>query len=393
MTIHIVLIAIMAGAGSGKSVYISMKLIIKALRNKRRVLVCRRYGSTIKDTVFAQFISSLNSLKILEYCKVSEYNRTIILPNGSEIIFKSLDEETKLLSLTDISDIFVEEVWEVPKPIFEQLNTRLRANVPSLQLYFAFNPISQNHWLYEWVNNPPSNSYILKTTYRDNKFLNPSVVEAYEEQGKRNAAWKRVYIDGEFGVNPDGLVYRNVKVGAFDQEEVIKRRDIDIRVGIDTGFIDATAIGIMAFDHKTKECFVLKECYKIGLTLDQIYNELENMGIANTRSPVYCDSADQRSIAFLKSKNVRVRPAIKGPGSIEAGISFLQNYTIYVPHTCPNAINELQSYSYYKNPKTGLYEDGKYDGPDHFCDCMRYSVCDLYTNNKISIINKRNLGL
>ena len=370
-----------------------MKLIIKALKYKRRILVCRRYGSTIKDTVFAQFISSLNALKILQYCKVSEYNRTIILPNGSEIIFKPLDEETKLLSLTDISDIFIEEVWEVPKPIFDQLNTRLRANVPSLELYFCFNPISKNHWLYEWVNNPPSNSFILKTTYRDNKFLNPAVVESYIEQGKRNIRWKEVYLDGNFGTDPEGLVYQNVIIGAFNQDEVIKRREIDIRVGIDTGWVDPTAIVVAAFDHKTNECFILKESYKTGLTLDQMYNELVNMGIANTRRPIYVDSADQRSIAYLKSKNVRVRPAIKGAGSIEAGISFLQNYTIYVPYTCPNAINELQSYSYYKNPKTGMYEEGKYDGPEHLLDSLRYCVCDIYTNNKISIINKRNLGL
>ena len=117
------------------------------------------------------------------------------------------------------------------------------------------------------------------------------------------------------------------------------------------------------------------------------------MGIANTRRPIYVDSADQRSIAFLKSKNVRVKPAIKGKGSIEAGISFLQNYNINVPYTCPNTINELQSYSYYKNPKTGEYEEGKYDGPDHLCDALRYCVCDIYTNNKISIINKKSLGL
>lgn len=393
LTIHIVLMCIMAGAGSGKSVYISQKLIIKSLRDVRRVLICRRTGSTIKDTVYEQYKDTLRQFKILQYCDVKDYEKRITFPNGSELVFKGLDEETKLLSLTGFTDIHIEECFEVPKPIFEQLNTRLRAPKPDLNIYISFNPIAKSHYLYDFVTNPPENTYILKTIYKDNKYLPKSVVEAYEEQGRRNARWAQVYLNGDFGVDPTGLIYQNVKVESFNQSDIISRRNIDIRVGIDTGFIDPTAIIVAAFDHNTKECFILKESYKTGLSLDQIYNELVNMGIANTRRPIYVDSADQRSLAFLKSKNIRVKPAIKGSGSIEAGISFLQNYIIYVPHTCPNTINELQSYSYYKNPKTGEYEEGKYEGADHLCDALRYCVCDIYTNNKISIINKRNLGL
>ena len=196
-----------------------------------------------------------------------------------------------------------------------------------------------------------------------------------------------------FGVDPAGLVYRNVVVGPFNQHDIISNKEMDIRCAIDIGYIDPTAIIVAAFNHKTKECYILKESYKTGLTLDGIYSELSNMGIAKTRRPMYCDSADQRAIAYLKSKSVKVIPSIKGAGSIEAGISFLQDYTIYVPHSCPNTISELQSYSYYKNPKTGLYEEGKYDGPDHLCDALRYCVCDLYTKRKIGIIDKSSLGL
>jgi phage terminase large subunit len=38
---------------------------------------------------------------------------TVGFPNGSEIIFIGLDTETRLLSLADISCIFVEEAYEV----------------------------------------------------------------------------------------------------------------------------------------------------------------------------------------------------------------------------------------------------------------------------------------
>lgn len=51
--------------------------------------------------------------------KVRESDFNIKFPNGSEIIFTGLDEETKLLSLTGITVIFIEEVFEVPQAIFD----------------------------------------------------------------------------------------------------------------------------------------------------------------------------------------------------------------------------------------------------------------------------------
>jgi phage terminase large subunit len=58
--------------------------------------------------------------------KIRETDFAIAFPNGSEIIFTGLDEETKLLSLAGITTIFIEEVFEVPRNIYEQLDLRLR---------------------------------------------------------------------------------------------------------------------------------------------------------------------------------------------------------------------------------------------------------------------------
>jgi len=90
---------LMGSAGSGKSYGIAQKMILKALRSKRKMMICRKYGTTIKNTVFPLFKTVLGKFKIIQYCDVSEYNKIIKLPNGSELIFQGLDEETKLLSL------------------------------------------------------------------------------------------------------------------------------------------------------------------------------------------------------------------------------------------------------------------------------------------------------
>ena len=384
-------------AGSGKSYFIANKILIKALSDPgRRILVCRKYGTTLKNSVMQLFKEVIAKYKITKYCNISDHNRIYELPNGSQIIFTSLDEESKLLSLQNISDVWVEELFEVEKEIFDQLNMRMRGNKQNQQIFCSFNPCSMYSWIYDFcVTNPPSSFKLIHSTYKDNRFLPKAYVEALEDMYRTNARKAVVYCDGLWGQDPDGLVFQNVEVKSFDIDEILKQKGSEIRIGMDTGFIDSTALVVSIFNHNTRECYIIKEIYKSKLSLDQMYEEIVKNDILKLNKPIYVDSADQRAIAFLKSKRVRVIPAKKGQGSIEAGVSFLQNYTITVHPTCINTVKELETYSYFKDTKTGHYVDGKYEKVygDHAIDALRYSVSELYTSRKVSFINKANLGL
>ena len=76
------------GAGSGKSVFVCQKLLIKACKSKRKVLVIRKYGTTLKDSVFQLFIDMLKKWNLYSYCKVNLSTYTIVLPNDSVFLFK-----------------------------------------------------------------------------------------------------------------------------------------------------------------------------------------------------------------------------------------------------------------------------------------------------------------
>ena len=106
-------------AGSAKSYFITQKLIVRACREKIRILVCRRTATTIRNTCFSLFKEIISKWRLTAYVKIRESDFRITFPNGSEIIFLGLDEETKLLSLNNIGCIFIEECFEVPKPIVE----------------------------------------------------------------------------------------------------------------------------------------------------------------------------------------------------------------------------------------------------------------------------------
>lgn len=182
----------LGSAGSGKSYFITQKIIYRCLTEQVRVLVCRRYGTTIRNTCFSLFKDILNKWKLTPYVKIRETDFNIKFPNGSEIIFTGLDEETKLLSLNNIGVIFIEEAFEVPQAIVEQLNLRLRGKVKNQQIMMAFNPISKNSWLFDFCNNPPDSYLFIHSTYKDNPFLTAEYVASLEELYKRNPA-KRAY--------------------------------------------------------------------------------------------------------------------------------------------------------------------------------------------------------
>ena len=133
----------MGSAGSSKSYAITQKIIIRCCREPGiRVMVCRRYGTTIRQTVFEVFKEILRDWQLTQYVKINEGDFRIRFPNGSEIFFTGLDSEEKLLSLANVSCIFVEEAYEVPKDIFEQLDLRMRGHVKNQQIIMAWNPIS-----------------------------------------------------------------------------------------------------------------------------------------------------------------------------------------------------------------------------------------------------------
>lgn len=95
--------------------------------------------------MFALLLEILQKWKIADFVKINKSDMRITFPNKSEIILMGLDNEEKLLSIQNISVIFVEEVWEVTESVLEQLNLRLRGDSKHLQIMMAFNPISKQH--------------------------------------------------------------------------------------------------------------------------------------------------------------------------------------------------------------------------------------------------------
>ena len=380
----------MGSAGSAKSYFITQKLIVRACKEPIKILVCRRYGSTIRNTCFSLFKEILAKWKLLPFVKIRETDFNIKFSNGSEIIFMGLDEETKLLSLNGIGAIFIEEAYEVPKPIVEQLNLRLRGKTENQQIIMAFNPISANHWLKEFCDNPPSSFVFIHSTYKDNPFLNTEYIQQLEELYVRNPAKARVFCDGEWGVDAEGLVLTNWIVEEFDSM-ALAANGLEHRAGIDLGWVDKTAIIDSLYDSANKTIYVFNEFYKSGCQLSDIAFALGEMNLKKTK--VYVDSAEPRSIQFFRNEGFNTVPCAKGKDSVKAGLMFLQDCRIIVHPKCKNFITELENFSYIKSKQTGEWTEETTHEWSHAIDACRYAYSDIYTNRKLKTLDKKLLGI
>jgi phage terminase large subunit len=353
--------------------------------------VCRRYATTLRNSCFALFKEIIEKWKLTDYIKAKETDMSISFPNGSQIIMSGLDEETKLLSLTNISVVWVEEAFEVEKSKIEQLNLRMRGIAANQQLLLSWNPISKNSWLYNFtVEMPPENSIFIHSTFRDNPFLNKEYVASLEELYIRNPAKARIFCDGEWGVDIEGLVIQNWKRQEFDPMELASI-GYEHRAGMDLGWLDPSAVIDTLYDRENKTIYVFNEFYRSGCQLTDLASAIGNMNLRKTK--VYVDAAEPRTIQFFKQEGINAVPCAKGKDSVKAGLMFLQDHLIIVHPSCTNFIMELENFSYIKSKVTGEYTEDTTHEFSHAIDACRYAYSDIYTNTKLKTINKGLLSL
>ena len=378
-------------AGSGKSYTIAQRIIIRCTKEPIRVLVCRRYATTLRNSCFALFKEILTKWQLLPYVKVKETDMSITFPNGSQIIMVGLDTEEKLLSLTNISTVWVEEAYEVEKSKVEQLNLRMRGTAANQQLILSWNPISKHSWLYEFtVKNPPENSVFIHSTYKDNPFLNPEYVQALDEMEIRNPEKYRVYGRGEWGVDSSGLVIKNWKTEAFDAME-LAAAGLEHRAGMDLGWIDKSAIIDTLYDKANHTIYVFNEFYKSGCQPSELAAAIKDMNLA--KSKIKVDAAEPRTIQFFRNEGINAEGAAKGKDSVKAGLMFLQDNLIIVHPKCQNFITELENFSYIKSKQTGEWTEDTTHEWSHAIDACRYAYSDIYTNKQLKTLSKTSLSL
>ena len=365
------------GAGSGKSAFLAARAVLDALSG-RNTLVVRQVARTLRASCFAEVQKSISRFGLSRMFSISKSELSVTcLSNGAQLLFLGLDDVEKVKSLTPrrgaLTDIWVEEATETRRADLRQLEKRLRGpSAHSKRLTMSFNPVSRGHWLYkEYFAAFPEDRgllitpdlLILRTTYRDNRFLAPDDIRALEAE--KDPYFHQVYTLGEWG-QLGGSVFTNWAVGE-------PPREIDrtwLRCGLDFGYAaDPAAAVLAAFDRKKGTLYILEEFKQAGLTNDLLALRLK--ALCGTL-PVTCDSAEPKSIAELRRHGVQALPARKGPDSVLHGLQWLNQQKMVLAPKCVHLREELLGCRWADDGHGGFLP--RPAGEDHLIDALRYAM-------------------
>ena len=117
---------------------------------------------------------------------------------------------------------------------------------------------------------------------------------------------------------------------------------------------------------------MIDECYAQKFSNERSAEWIKEHGYNDTW--ITCDSAEPKSIADYRSMGINAKEAVKGPGSVDYGMKWLQKRKIVIDRgRTPAAAEEITRYEFEKN-KDVEWISGYPDANNHLIDAMRYAM-------------------
>lgn len=383
------------GRGSGKTIFVFQKLLLKGLKEKRTILLMRKTTANCKFSVWKELKEAVERFKLTPYFTFYESDYSAVCKiNGTVFKCTGLDVAEKIKGFSEISDVLLEEATEFTPEDFDLIDGTVRSvkyGLP-LQIYCLFNPVSKTNWVYKRFGFEdgiiPPDTFILKTTYLDNPHLSPDYIKRMENMRLTNPTRWKIEALGDF-VSLDKLIFQNWKSEEFNHAEIKG----DLLVGMDFGFVnDVSTIVASVIVEADKRIYVFKEWGATNKTNDELAKIISSLGFS--KSVIVADSAEQKSIEEIKRLGItRIKPCLKGADSIIHGIQKLQNYEIIVHPSCTELLVELENYAWTKDKKSGEYINKPIDAFNHYIDALRYSLQCVDNSKKLKTMSKANFSL
>ena len=134
---------------------------------------------------------------------------------------------------------------------------------------------------------------------------------------------------------------------------------------MDFGFsVDPDSLVEVAIDKKKKKIYLKEHLYKNGLKSHELAQiVLDKVG----EKLIIADSSEPRLIEDLRHLGVNIKPVKKG--TIESGITRMQDYELVITTESTNIAKELNNYVY-ADKGSKLYVDAY----NHAIDGIRYNI-------------------
>lgn len=378
------------GRGSAKSSFVGgIRIPLSMMEDPDiHVVVLRKVGNTIKNSVLPQIVWGLEQMGILDRFRIKMSPPEITYkPTGQKILFFGLDDPAKVKSIKlpfgYVGIVWFEELDQFSgmEEIRNVLQSLLRGG-PSYQVFGTYNPPkSRNNWVNEEILVDDPDRLVHHSTYLtvpEDWLGSQFLAEAEKLKAKNEMAYRHEYLGEVTGTG--GAVFENVEDMAMSNELV---GNFDrLYYGLDFGFaVDPLAFVAMYYDAKHEDLYIFDEIYQQKLTNRQA---AARIGARYNDCRIIADSSEPKSIVEMRGLGLNVAGARKGPDSVDHGMKWLQNLAhIYIDkRRCPNTYREFIGYEYERN-REGQFISAYPDVDNHAIDAVRYGMEPVMSRRRI----------
>jgi len=356
------------GTRSSKSYSALQWLLVRALSEPNIVVsVVRKSFPSMRVSIMRDWQTILKELEIWDEERWSATEHIYNFDNGSMVEFMSIDSSEKRKG-SSRDYLFIDECNELSREDYFQLFIRTR-----IKTIIAYNPsFGTNHYIFNDIQtHPESNLYI--STFKDNPFLEVSIIEEIERLKWINPEYYKIYGLGIPGNNIGTIFSINIIDDIPDEAEFVC-------FGMDYGFtVDPTSL--IGLFKKDRDLYINELLYKKGMVTSDIINHLKGLGIE--RQEIWADSAEPRLIEEIFRSGFNIKPVKKGKDSIRLGIDLMQQYRLNVTKSSTNTIKEFSEYVWMVD-KNGDFENVPVDYSNHSIDAIRYAVMERLNAKKMN---------
>ena len=179
------------GSRSGKTYNLLVWIIFDyCFQHKNHIVtICRKTFPSLRGTVMRDFLDILKNFELYSEKNHNKSNSEYYL-NNNTIEFISLDQPAKIRGRKR-NLLFVNECNEIDWDSWQQLIFRTEG-----QIIIDYNPSEANHWIYDKVETR-DDAVFFKTTYKDNPFIDKTLVHELERLKETDEEYWQVFGLGE----------------------------------------------------------------------------------------------------------------------------------------------------------------------------------------------------
>lgn len=355
------------GRASAKSHSFAELMIEENIRSKLDNVCLRETLKSLEFSVKKLLCQKIEKFNAGSYFEVQD--RRILTKRGGVIIFEGMQNHTadSIKSLEGFDRAWFEEAQAASQKSLDLLRPTIRK--PGSELWFSWNPDEPTDPIDQLLRgeNAPPGAIVVEMNYTDNPWLPDEMrLEIEYDQRRDPDKFAHVWL-GQYRQYSEAMVFRNWIIEEFERPP-----GTIYRLGADWGYsIDPSVLVRCSIDGN--RLYVDYEAYMIGCEIVNLPDLFDSVP-ESRKWFITADSSRPETISHMKKNGYpKISPSIKGKGSIEEGVAFLQSFDIVVHPRCRHLIDELKNYKYKRDPLTDKVLPILEDKNNHVIDGLRYA--------------------